>query len=139
MIRVVFDANIYISALVFGGPPRSAIEIVRRRECQGFVSPPIVDEVREVLIRKFRWPSVDGEERVAAIFSFFQSVSPQQVIRGVISDDSDHRILECAMAAKADIIVSGDHHLLDLKRYEEIEILTCRDFLDRMAAPAVTR
>jgi predicted nucleic acid-binding protein len=61
-------------------------------------------------------------------------VSPQVVVRAVPDDDDDNRILECALAADASFIVSGDHHLLALRTYKSISIVTPRQFLEALPA-----
>ena len=62
MIRVVFDTNIILSAIMFGGKPEEAFSAVRRRKCRLVVSPPILAEVSRILDAKFEWSKDDIAE-----------------------------------------------------------------------------
>ena len=66
----------------------------------------------------------------AAIGDFTVLVHPRQPVSVVREDEADNRILECALAAGADAIVTGDHHLLELRRFGGVRIATPREFLD---------
>jgi len=94
------------------------------------ISPAILDEIGGVLARKFRWSTNRGREARAAIGDFTVLVQPQESVSIVREDEADDRILECALAAGADAIVTGDHHLLELGRFGDARITTPREFLD---------
>ena len=128
-MRVVFDTNILVSALVFpGGQGEAALRRIVEETDQLVFSRPILDELLGVLGRKF---ARDAEElaHVAVYLSDIATiVAPKQRIRAV-KDEPDNRILECAVAGHTAVIVTGDKVLLTLKRYEEIRLLTLRDYL----------
>ncbi len=84
----------------------------------------------QVLARKFRWSATRMREARAAIGDFTVLVHPRQPVSVVREDEADNRILECALAAGADAIVTGDHHLLELRRFGGVRITTPREFLD---------
>jgi len=75
---------------------------------------PILDEIGGVLARKFRWSATRMREARAAIGDITVLVHPREPVSVVREDEADNRILECALAAGADAIVTGDHHLLEL-------------------------
>ena len=129
-MRVVFDTNILVSALVFpGGQGEAALRRIIEEIDQLVLSRPILEELLDVLGRKF---ARDAEElaHVAVYLSDIATiVAPKQRIRAV-KDEPDNRILECAVAGHAAVIVTGDKVLLTLKRYEEIRLLTLRDYLE---------
>ena len=129
-MRVVFDTNILVSALVFpGGQGEAALRRIIEETDQLVLSRPILEELLDVLGRKF---ARDAEElaHVAVYLSDIATiVAPKQRIRAV-KDEPDNRILECAVAGHAAVIVTGDKVLLTLKRYEEIRLLTLRDYLE---------
>lgn len=129
MIRVTLDSNIYVSALTFGGIPRSILELAEDGRFKLAVSEYICWEVEQVLLEKFGWP----EERIAwackPIWNFCHMVVPVITV-SLTEDPADNRILECALAAKACVLVSGDKHLLKLKTFQDIPIITAREFLD---------
>ena len=129
-MRVVFDTNIFISALIF---PESSADKALRKVIQGedqlVISKAILDELLGVLARKF---SRDREAlaRVAVLLADIGLlVRPVHKIN-VLSDEADNRILECAVKGQADIIVTGDQVLLKLGNYMGIKILSLRKYLD---------
>lgn len=128
-MRVVFDSNIFVSALVFpGGKANQALERVLEGSDHLLISTPIVHEVLAVLSRKF---SRDREElaRVAVYLTELGECIESIHRLEVLEDEPDNRILECAISGQADAIVTGDKAMLRLGRYEEVSIMTLRDYL----------
>ncbi len=128
-MRVVFDTNIFISALVIpGGQAEKAIlRIIEGRDVL-LLSKRILDELLTVLSTKF---SRDKEEisRVAVIVSeMAERVEPSERIK-VLNDDPDNRILECAVSGNADVIVTGDKGLLRLGGYQKLKIVSLKEYL----------
>ena len=130
MPRIVADTNIYISALNFAGTADKVLTLGRAGLIEIYISPAILDEIGGVLARKFRWSAARVREARAAIGQFTVLVHPQESVSVVREDEADNRILECALAAGADAIVTGDHHLLQLRRFRGARITTPREFLD---------
>ena len=122
MPRIVAYTNIYISALNFSGMADEVLALGR--------AGPILDEIGGVLARKFRWSATRVREARAAIGDFTVLVHPREPVSVVREDEADNRILECARAAGAGAIVTGDHHLLELRRFGGVRITTPREFLD---------
>lgn len=133
-MKAVFDTNIFISALVIpGGRAAAALESVAEGRVQLLISKAIIHEVLDVLARKF---GRDAEElsRVAVFLSELgEIVSARMTIR-VLKDDPDNRILECAVAAGADVIVTGDQPMLSLGAHEGIRIISLRSFLESLSS-----
>src|ERR1700719_4504352 len=109
-MRIVADTNVIVSALVFGGVPRRVLELADSAVCELFYSEAIQVEVRRVLLEKFGW----SDAKLDAVFD----------------DPDDNRILECALSARATFVVSGDGHLLRLRKYKSIAIVSPRKFLE---------
>ena len=86
-----------------------------------------------MLREKFHWPEDAPREAEASISEFTERVKPAQVVDVIKEDPADNRILECAVAAKSEFIVTGDQHLLRLGRYGNIRITKVADFLDLVA------
>lgn len=129
MLRVVADSNIFVSALVFGGVAARLLQNAVDGKVQLFVSEAILEETLGVMRDKFGRSAEQLEEARQAILSVADIVSERHILDIVKDDPDDNRILECALAAGADAIVSGDKHLLRLKRFEGISIITLREFL----------
>lgn len=122
--RVVFDTNVIISGFLFGGHPRALINLAIQGVIRSYISTTILNEVRGVLLRpKF---GLSGDQVLAfveALSDLCEVVLPVVTVDDVKEDPDDNIILECALAADADIIVSGDSHLLDIKIWRGIRIL----------------
>ena len=132
-MRVVLDANVYISALLVGRGCEEIVTLGRTGVIQVLSSPEIIDEVASVLRRKFHWspadirPFLDEASDLCRMIPF----DPAEV--EFPADPADAKILACAVAGKADVIVTGDKkHLLPLKRYREIPIVSPAEFLEQI-------
>ncbi len=128
MHRVVFDTNVLISAFIFGGNPERLFDLARFGELRLIVSPDILMEFAYVMKEKFAWAEDDIAEAIKAIGYSSELVRTTQKLKLVI-DDADNRILECALEGNADFIVSGDHHLLDVGRFQDVRIVRPKAFL----------
>lgn len=130
-VKVVFDANIYLSAIIFGGNPRQCLELARHREIELFASHAILLEVARNLQNKFGWVEEEVKEVIKGIGEFASLISPQDKITVIRAHPQDNKILEAAQEAKADYIISGDKkHLLSLKKFKNIKIISAKEFLD---------
>lgn len=129
MIKAVFDTNILISSIFWRGPPYELMKKVIRGEILLFTSLPIINELRGVLIREFNVPMEGVEEHVDIIVSNSVMISPPEKLEVIAADETDNRILECAVSGKADYIVSGDKHLLNLQEYEGIKVVKAAELL----------
>ena len=135
MIKAVFDTNVIASGVTAqSGSPHELLQAWRRGDVALITSKAIVDEVVEVLQRPFfREKRQINESDSARIKRLLMSdavvVTPEIRLELVHDDPDDDRILECAVAGNADYIVSGDHHLLALRRYQGIRIVTPRELL----------
>ena len=128
-MRVVFDTNIFISALIFpGGQAEKAILKVIEGKDTLILSREIIKEVLSVLSRKF---SKDREaiSRVAVNLSEMGELVEPSEKTDILEDRADNRILECAAAGNADIIVTGDKAMLKLKRYGNTRIISLKEYL----------
>lgn len=128
-MRVVFDTNIFISALIL---PGSRAEVAVLRIIDGkdtlVISHKIIDEVLTVLARKFG-KDAEALSRVAVnLAGIGEIVDPAEKLN-VLDDESDNRILECAVKGNAEAIITGDKAMLMLKKYRHIRIIPLSEFL----------
>lgn len=127
---LVLDSNVYISAVLFGGKPRRIIEAALAGRIRLATSASILEEIESVLSgKKFKFPEAAAREIVSEISSLAESFEPVEKISLIKEDPADNRILECALAAGAAAIVSGDSHLLSLGNFRAIPILNPADCL----------
>jgi putative PIN family toxin of toxin-antitoxin system len=129
-LKVVFDTNVYISAILTAGTPRVVVsESLRREEIEILVSEVILTEIERILRLKIRRPLWDIMTILIAIRQNSTLISPESELLVVTEDEADNRIIECAFQGKAQYIVSGDRHLLSLREYQGIRILSPTEFL----------
>lgn len=129
-MRVVFDTNVLVSALVFpGGRGDEALaRIVEERDAL-LISKPILDELLGVLARKFA-RDAEALSRVAVLLADIATlVKPRRRV-SVLRDAPDNRILECAIAGRADLIVTGDRALLALGEHAGVRIVRLAEYLE---------
>jgi len=130
ILRVVLDTNIIISALNFSGAPEIIVDSARGQEFLAIISGDIMDELKEVLKFKFKWENDKINEAVHNLECKFLIIKTHSKLHIIKNDPSDNKILECAIDGKANYIVSGDKkHLLSLKKYKGIPILSTSEFL----------
>lgn len=136
MLRVVLDTNIYISAILFGGSPEKILDLAEAGELKVFISPAITEELQRILSQKFNWQAADIDKTARVISGFTNLVNPKVSVNILKRDPSDNRILECALEAKAELIVTGDTILQQLKQYKGMTIISPRQFMDTLEAAA---
>ncbi|MEO8487755.1 MAG: putative toxin-antitoxin system toxin component, PIN family [Betaproteobacteria bacterium] len=129
-MRVVFDTNILVSALVFpGGRGEAALQRIIEEQDDLVLSKPILDELLGILARKFS-RDVEALARVAVFMSTIATfVSPRRRLR-VVKDEPDNRVLECALTGRAQAVVTGDHALLALENFRGVRLPSLREYLE---------
>lgn len=135
-MKAVYDTNVLVSALVFpGGSPEKVLELARLGEITLVLSPEILEELRAVLVKKFRYALAEAEQAVDLVAVRAQIVYPTRRLHVIRRKDSDNRILEAAVTAVADYLVSGDKRdILPLKKIASTSIVTPAEFLDILAS-----
>jgi putative PIN family toxin of toxin-antitoxin system len=127
--KIVVDTNILVSIYIFPGTTVVRIlDLIKSGKALLGVSAEILGEFVGVCIAKFRYEPHEAISRADAIRDIAEIVEPVEKV-DIIKDTPDNRILECAAAFGADCIISGDKHLLELKKYKGIEILTPADYI----------
>ena len=130
-MKVVFDSNIILSALLFpGGRADVAIGKIFDGIDDLVISRPIIEEVLSVTASKF---SRDREElsRVAVLLGETGEIVEPTSRLDVVRDEPDNRIFECAVEGKAEAIVTGDKAMLAIGEYEGIRLITLADYLKK--------
>ena len=132
-VKVVVDTNVVISALLFGGVPGKLIALWQSDTINPVASKEIVDEYLRVLTYpKFKL----SEEEInyllyQEILPFFDIIDVRQGPQTLEKDPQDDKFIRCALAANAIYIISGEQHLLALKSYHKIKILSPADFINK--------
>jgi uncharacterized protein len=139
-MRLVLDTNTVLSALLWRGTPYRLLETIRNQHphLQLYSSPVLLEELTDVIARptfsqRFNSIGKTVREVLADYIEIVELVEPIEVPQ-VVRDPDDNHVLACALAARAEIVVSGDKDLLDLVNYQDILILTAATALQRIEA-----
>lgn len=127
---IVCDTNVLVSALAFpGGVPDKILRAVFSGRLEHATSPDILTELRKVLKKVLGVEDKTIESLVKFVAESSRLVYPTERLHIIKEDESDNRILECAVTAKADFLITGDKkHLLPIKKYHGTAIVSPRDF-----------
>jgi len=136
-MKLVIDTNTVISGLLWQGAPRQILDLARSGSISLFTSPELLAELEDVLGRKkfaarLGAAQVTVDELVYGYAALAKTIRAAKIEPVIKADPDDDKVLACAVAAKADIIASGDSHLLDLKEHEGIRILTVNQALEEV-------
>ena len=123
-MRVVFDTNIYIAAVLRGSFSEDIIEMAATTDLVTLIaSEEIFLELSHKLIKKFHWSEKNTQFFVNQMKDICEVVKVNEVVSVIKRDPDDNKILACALFGKADLIVSADHDLIALKSYKGIGII----------------
>lgn len=129
-LKVVADTNILISALHFGGEAETFLGMAASRLFRLILSKYILWEMRMVLTKKLGWPEKEAVEAQNRIYEISEVINPVKMVSVIKTDAADNRILECALAARADILATNDKkHLLLLRSFRGTRIMSLKEFL----------
>ena len=135
-MKVVVDANVLVSATGWVGNPRELLRLAFEGKVKAIVSREMFSEYLGVIFRKkFSYIDSRALKRFTRILEEslkIIDVGPGQKI--VEDDPSDDKVLACARAARADLVVTGDAHLLDLGKWAGIRIVTPREAVEMIGA-----
>ena len=129
--KVVIDTNIFVSGFGWNGKPEEVLKLIKDRQIVNYSSAEIFEEIsRVVSYPKLRFSEPLQIAILEFVLFYSEFVAPQKRIFTVTEDLDDNKFLECAIEAKVDYIISGDPHLLDMKKSKTVKIVTPREFLD---------
>ena len=132
-MRVVLDTNVIVSGLNFPGNERLLLDLARRARFELYLSPFILDEVSGVLARKFGWADGDVQQALGRLRQAATVIHPPKCPDVIAGGHADNRILECAVAASADYLVTGDRrHLLPIGEHRGVQILRPPRFISAL-------
>jgi uncharacterized protein len=137
MLRIVLDTNIAISGLIWRGPPHQLLVALTEDQFTAYTSYALVSELTRKLLgtklgRELLKRDIAAQQLVLSYSALCELVSPAALAQGVSRDPDDDAVLACALAAQADLIVSGDQDLLVLQAFEGIAIVTAAQALERL-------
>jgi uncharacterized protein len=128
-MNIVLDTSTVISGLFWKGAPRQVLDLARSGTFTLFTSPDLLG--RKKFSARLEQADTNVEELVFGYVALAQTVRPIKIEAVIKADPDDDKVLACAKAASAEIIASGDSHLLDLNEYEGIKIMTVNQLLEQ--------
>lgn len=132
--RIVLDTNVMISGLLWRGKAYQCLLLARAGAVQAVYCSEMTAELSAKLRHKFGF----SENRIRAVIHdvrrFAERVEISGTLKAVGADPDDDKFIECAVVGQANVIVSGDSHLLALEEYQGIPIMSAADFIDWLAA-----
>lgn len=129
--RLVADTNILVSAVFWDGNESKIIELAEEGELKLLTSIPILNELKEVLAyEKFQLSEETINERIEYYLVLADTVPSKSSVEVIQEDPEDNKVLACAIQGDADYVVSGDEHLLNLKEFKEVKIVTASRLLE---------
>jgi uncharacterized protein len=137
-MRVVADTNIVISALGWGGQPRQLLQAAADGLITLYTSPMLLEELHDVIHRPHIVAVLTKRQSTPqTALTYYQQlaiqVSPLSTPRVVLNDSDDDHVIAAAVAANADLIVTGDaKHLLPLKEHRGIQIVNIRQAMEQV-------
>ncbi|TVR25215.1 MAG: putative toxin-antitoxin system toxin component, PIN family [Nitriliruptor sp.] len=132
MISAVLDTNTTVSGVGWGGTPGALLDATLAGHCEIVTSPALLDELRRVLsYPKLQAVIGDADELIELLALAAVVVAPTETVE-LARDPDDDRLIEAALGANADVIVTGDQDLLSLGHIDEIQVLTPREFLEAL-------
>src|SRR3989344_2501232 len=130
-MKITVDTNVLISATFWYGDSERIIEKIESKDIELVLSKEIIEEFARVLNyrdikEKIKNKNLEIKRTVEKIISISKIVEPLEKLNIVNEDPDDNKILECAKSGEVDFIISNDNHLLKLKEFENIKIITSK-------------
>lgn len=128
-MNVVLDTNTILSATLWNNSEAQKLLFhLININAHLYISMPIIIEYQKVMQRDFKFTEQEIIEATTKILKIFQMVTPKEKVDIIKNDDTDNKIIECAICANAQYIISYDKHLLKLKKFRNIEIVLPKEF-----------
>jgi putative PIN family toxin of toxin-antitoxin system len=127
--RLTADTNLYVSALQFGGKPQTLLDIAQDGHIELALLHEILDKTLRILRDKFQRSFEHLADVAPRLRAVTVHVVPTERLDVVKTDASDNKVIECAVAAGSEVVISGDAHLLSLGGFRDIKIMRVAEFL----------
>ena len=137
-MRVVLDTNIWLSGIFWQGNPYKIIKLSEQRKIEILITKEILEEIIYILNREEKFQKfiedrkLSMENLIRAILSIANLIETKSKIIFIKEDPNDNKFLEAAIDGKAEYIISGDRHLLDITQFDKIRIVKAKEFLESL-------
>ncbi|MDO5441908.1 MAG: putative toxin-antitoxin system toxin component, PIN family [Bacillota bacterium] len=127
-MKIVVDTNVVISGVFFGGAPAEVLKAIVASDVTACATAEIIEEYLEIVDEMItRKQGSINKNMLMPLINSLEIIEPRSSIK-ISRDPDDDKFIECAKDSKALYIVSGDKDLLVLKEYEDIQIITAKEF-----------
>lgn len=135
-IKVVVDTNVMVSALLWRGKPHELIKLAEEKRITLYATVETLTELEEVLQREKLKQRIESlatsvDQLMFLVKTLVEIIEVEEVVSYVEADADDNIFLSCALNSEAKYVISGDAHLLDLKHFEKILIVSVSEFLEK--------
>ena len=128
--KVVIDTNIFISGFGWDAKPEEILKLLKQRRIINYTSIEILEELRRVVsYPKLKFSDLLQSRIIEFVFFYSEIAGPAERISHITKDSEDNKFLECALAAGAEFIISGDQHLINVAEYNAVKIVSAATFL----------
>jgi len=128
-MNIVFDTNALLSATLWrNSEAQKLLFHLIHINAHLLISMPIIIEYQKVMQRDFKFSEQETIEATTKVLQAFQMVTPKENVNVIKNDETDNKIIECAISANAQYIITYDKHLLQLKKFRNIEIIQPKEF-----------
>jgi putative PIN family toxin of toxin-antitoxin system len=131
-VKAVLDTNVLVSALLYQGTPHRILLAAEQGLYELVISEEMLRELERVLLQKFRLASEETQEAIQMLRAIGTQIEIEEPETIVAEDPDDDKFLAAALASGAPFLVSGDKHLLRLRAYKKVQIVTAREFLEQI-------
>ena len=131
-MKAVLDTNVLVSALLYQGTPHRILLAAEQGLYELVISEEMLRELERVLLQKFRLASEETQEAIQMLRAIGTKIEIEEPETIVAEDPDDDKFLAAALASGAPFLVSGDKHLLRLRAYTKVQIVTAREFLEQI-------
>ncbi|MGB9896244.1 MAG: putative toxin-antitoxin system toxin component, PIN family [Thermoproteota archaeon] len=138
-VKAVLDTNILISLLFKKALAKEISKVMKKKSIEFYSSEEILKELARVLTypkieEVLEKAGVNKKTALEALTEKLKIVNPKVKLNVIRRDPSDNKVLECALEAGAEYVITGDKHLLELKKFRKIEVVTMRKFLEKLSS-----
>ena len=134
-MKIVLDTNILISGTFWTGSSFRILQLIQEKKIVLILSKEILEEYEYIIqSEEILQKEVYQEERKSATMKLIQLakiVNPQTSVQIIKDDPSDNKFIEAAIEGKAEYIITKDKHILNIKKYQNIKIITPEEFLEK--------
>lgn len=129
--KVVIDTNIFISGFGWDAKPEEVLKLLKQKRIINYISLEILNELKRVVsYPKLKFSDQLQNRILEFVFFYSEVIEPTEHISHITKDPEDNKFLECAIAARAEFLISGDSHLISIAEYRAVKIVDAATLLN---------